>query len=94
MRTSVEPPAASGIGKARPRSTKGSETYSPATIKLLARSTGIACDDGESAYVTSVVHGKHLNREAVTNQFIHPSFNFAEATVLRHLVDALMEIPA
>ena len=73
--------------------TKRAETYSPATNRILARCISVA-RGGERAYVTGVIQGRHLNRKSVTHPFIHQSFNHAEARVLRHLPEALSDIPA
>lgn len=62
------------------------------TNKLIARCIAVACA-GEYGYVSGVIQGKRLHKEAVTHSFIHQSFNHLEARVLKDLHDALCDVP-
>lgn len=68
------------------------ETFSAGTNRLLARCI-LAAVHGEAAYVVGVIQGRYLAKHAVSHDFIHQSFNHAEARVLRHLHHTLSDVP-
>ncbi|MDC0525857.1 hypothetical protein OAO87_02565, partial [bacterium] len=74
-----------------------SENYSAGTNRSVARSFVAfkasldRFNASEAAGVAGVVQGKTLSRGAITHQFIHDSFNHAEARVLKLLPKALSD---
>lgn len=73
--------------------TSAAETFSPATNKLIARCVTMAIADKAPALVAGVIQGKSVAKHSVTHDLIHQAFNHAEARVLRHLPDALGDVP-
>ena len=83
-----------GVGTSGAFMTVGSETYPPEFCAALARCLMPTKETpAELACAAGVLHGKRTARASVTHEYLHNTFNHSETRVLKHLSDALSDVP-